>query len=441
MRLVKSLKKNPIWSKFSGGQWAILIVGIVTLFFFSINLFTSLGSNRPPAPVLYGDVSLANPQQFEKILASAVNSTVESGSPVKILTNGQEFLPDLLLEIQNATQSIYITNYIWDGGEFGNTIFRALIEKAKTGVRVYVLLDGISGRKANDKYIKKLTDLGGKVAYFRPVRWWNVYRINGRTHVREFVIDNKIAYIGGIAISDGWLGNATSTDSWHDFMFKTSGVMAERSNSVFSNMWSQTTGEILSVQDSVVEPDKNQGNFISLFSAPSPDMSGNMEHFIWLSIKAAQTSIYIQNPYLLPDKSILEALESKAKAGVNVEIIVPGRHIDSPHTRWASQSFYRSLLKAGVKIYEYQPSRIHTKTMVIDGVWSIIGSANLDNRSSQINLESIMGINDPQLGADLEAKFIEDLGKSREITAEEWSRSSLFMVPIQRFARLFIHQF
>jgi cardiolipin synthase len=439
----KKIQKYPLWRGHSEAEWACMAIAVITVFYVFINLFTALADNTPP-PSLSHTVSLTNPAQFENVIASSIGSTVESGSPITILTNGKEFLPDLLNEIKNAKQTINVTDYIWDDGEFGNTILQALAEKAKSGVQVRLLLDGWVGKNASKKYIQELTDAGGAVGYFRPASWSNVTRLDRRTHVRDFVIDGKISYIGGMAISDGWLGDATSSTQWHDFMFKSGGAMAARNNIVFGNMWSQTTGESI-VASSTQQANNNSphdSQFVSLFSAPSPDLSSNMDHFMWLSIMAAQKSIHITNPYLMPSPDIEQALEEKARAGIDVEIVVPGVNTDAQYTRWASQSYYDPLLAAGIKIYEYQPSRIHAKTMVIDGVWSIIGSANLDNRSSEINLELIAGVYDPAFGTDVESKFLIDRQKSQEITSATWGKSSsALMAPVRMISRLFVHQF
>lgn len=439
-----SIKKWPGWKKYSKWEWAAIVIGILTIFYVVINMFTSLGDGTPP-PRSDSKVSLNNMSQFEETLAHSVHSTVypESGSSTPtILTNGAEFLPDLLREIQNAKESISITDYIWDGGDFGNTIFKALIVKAQEGVKVKVLLDGTAGRKANKDLIKQLTANGGEVAYFRPVKWWNINRIDRRTHVRDFVIDGKTAYLGGIAISDPWLGDATSSTSWHDFMFKVSGDMADESSRVFENMWSQTTGEIVvSTGTSSTASITNSNHFVPLFSTPSADMSSNMEHFVWLSINAAEQSIHIENPYLLPSKSILEALENKARKGIDVTLIVPGKNTDTKYTRWASQSYYTELLKAGVKVYEYQPSRIHAKIMIVDNKWSVIGSANLDNRSSQINLEYIQGLDNANFAKNLESKFQTDIQKSKEINRDQWDGTSIYFRPIELLSKLFIKQY
>ncbi len=380
--------------------------------------------------------------EFEETLASTINSSVEVAWSTTILTNGAEFLPNLLEEIKNAKKTILITNFIWEDGEFGNTIFDALIEKAREWIEVRILLDGVGGVKASEKHIKELSALGWEIVYFRPLTWWNINRVARRNHIRDIVIDGRIGYLGGIAIADLWLGNAETPDSWHDYMFKVDGQTAVRLESVFHHLWSQTTGGILhSDRDNSINPDgKNTPRFISLLSSPSPDMSSSMEHFIWMSIAASKKSIHIENPYLLPSKSILEALKNKAREGIDVSIIIPGKS-DAPYIRWASNSYYKDMLQSWIKIYEYQPSRLHAKTMVFDRKWSIIGSANLDNRSSRINLEFILWLDDKELAENLETQFTEDLKKSREVTKEAQQKRSIFFLPLELIARLFSHQY
>lgn len=437
---IKPISDWSLWAQYSRMEWFLIIVALLTIFFVILNFFTSFSERKDP-PHTTVSLSYGDMDTFEKTISFAVNSPIVAGSPVTILENGSgQFLPDLLKEISSSKDYIYMTNYLWDGGTFGNTIFDALIKKAKDGVRVRVLLDGVGSHKADEDKIKELTSLGGQVAYFRPVRWWNVNRWDRRTHMRDVVIDGKIGYLGGIAFTDAWLGDATSTKTWHDYMFKVSGAPTHSLEGVFANAWSQTTGEILPTKSSVTEATGNGSHFIPLFSSPAPDTSSNMENFIWTSIEAAHTSIYIENPYILPSKAIKEALIKKAKAGVEVTIIGPGA-TDAYHVKWASESYYTELLDAGVKIYEYQKSLIHAKTMILDGKWVIIGSANLDNRSSKINLELIAGTDDRDFIKNLNVKFNSDISDAKEITKENWSVHSKLMLPLSTISRLFVKQY
>lgn len=450
---MKEITKWKIWKKYSKYEWTFLILGIFALFIAIISLFTSLG-DKTPDPKFSTSVGIENIQdpQFESTLEGIVNNTFHESGEIKILENGDGFLSDLVREIENASSSINITNYIWDDGEFGSTIFEALIKKAKAGVEVRVLLDGLSGEEAEEKYRKKFEKAGGKIGVFRDLSLARITRLHRRTHVRAIVIDGKIGYTGGIAISDLWLGNATSTTSWHDFMFKTQGNMSQETQKVFAYMWAQTTGEILSGEkmyptrneeknNSVSGSSSGYGKAISFFSSPSPDLNSSMEHFLWVSLSAAQKSIHIENPYLLLSKPLIEILKKKAESGIEVVIIIPGKHTDQKTVQWASKSYYKDLLESGVQIYEYEPSRIHAKFMTVDGAWSIIGSANMDNRSRELNLEAIFGINDSQFGKTLDDVFAKDKERSKQVDAGKWKRNSKIIQPFRILSRFFVKQY
>ena len=431
------------WGKYSRYEWTFLIMGIIAIFIAVTSLFTSLGDTTPDPTLSMENAPAITDPSFEVAVEGIVNNTFKDGGEVKILKNGQEFLPDLLEEIKNASSSINITNYIWDGGEFGDTLLLALIEKAKQGVEVRILFDGLGGRKATNKYQKELEKAGGKIGVFRDLTVGQLTRIHRRTHVRAFIIDGRVAYTGGIAISDNWLGNATSTKSWHDFMFKVEGEMAKETQKVFATMWTQTTGEVLAGEKFYPELSDSSSNsrFISLFSAPSPDMSQTMEHFLWFSLNAAQKSVRIENPYLVLSEPLLELIREKAKQGVEIEIILPGKHTDQKVVQWTSQSYYKGLIDAGINIYEYEPSRIHSKFIVIDSTWSIIGSANLDNRSRELNVESLLGINDPTFATELEKVFEEDKKKSSQVNIKEWKKRAWIIQPLGMLTRFFVKQY
>jgi cardiolipin synthase len=442
MRILEWLKDIPRWHFWDTYGWLetlLLILGAVTLFYAFIFIFTSLGEDHKP-PFTDEKLSLGDLNQFEQTLAYAVGASVEDGGPIRTINNGTAFLPDVISEIDSAHEYVYITNYLWDKGDFNDRLFDALIRKAKEGVRIRVLLDGLGGKSVIDyDKVNELKDAGGKVAIFRPLRWWNIDRWDRRNHMRDVVIDGTTGYVGGVGFTDEWLIDGTSTDTWHDYMFKSDGRFAERLESVFNNLWSQTTGEVLPAYR-VKKHEEADSHFVALYSSPAPDTSSDMEHFMWLSIMSAKESIYIENPYLLPSKSIKEALVYKAKQGVDVRIITP-YYTDAKHVRWASQSFYSEILDAGIRIFEYQPSRIHAKTMVVDGAWSVIGSANLDNRSSRLNLELVVGSDDKTLAESLTRHFADDEEDSKEITKDAWSKHSIYFTPIRLLSRLFIRQY
>jgi cardiolipin synthase len=368
---------------------------------------------------------------------------------IEILNNGDEFLSDFLNEINNAQKSVTITNYIFKKGKMMNSIFDALTLKAKEGVNVRVLLDGKGALDRPKDKVKALQDAGGKVETFRPINLRNIIRIHKRNHVRAMAIDGKIAYTGGLPFSDEWLGDGTGGKKyWRDIMFKVNGMPARSIQNMFNTLWRQTTGEILAGEDYyptlpptiISDEDCAKSCFTSLFHAPSPDLEKDLSQLIWLSIVGSKEHIYMETPYLLPDKNIFNALKEKARQGVDVRILVPGPYIDSKIVQIASKSYYSEALDSGIKIYEYQSAGFHSKVFTADGHWSIIGSPNLDNRSSTLNVEGILLIEDETFAKNLENEIAKDLEHTKEITKENF-KERWVVETLGRISRLFSKQY
>lgn len=428
----------------------IFLIGlaIICIFIVITSLFTSLGENTEPTSIT-SPLDLRTPDFFT-VIESKTNSSFKSASKIAILNNGDEFLPDFLNEIEKAKKSITITNYIWSDGEMSDKLFDVLIKKAGEGVKVLILLDGLGGNRAPNEKIDSLKKAGGKVEVFRPIALGKLSRAHRRTHIRAMVIDGTIGYTGGLAFDDQWLGNGIGEKNWRDMMFKVEGNMTESLQNIFSNLWSESSGEILAGSDFYpnisssplenMNSEKAGAKYVSMFHSPTPDMNRNLSNVLWLSIMGAKKHIFIITPYLLPDKNIEEALITKVREGVLIEIILPGTYHDAKHVQAASRSFYRNLLKAGIKIYEYQPGRLHTKMFTADGSWSLVGSANLDNRSNILNVENLLGIDDKEFAENLEKEFQKDKENSKEITKdshkENWIGNTLGL-----FSRTFVKQY
>ncbi len=309
----------------------------------------------------------------------------------------------------------------------------------RAGVQVRLLLDAYGGLKAPGKRLETLKDLGGRVATFHSLvpLPWTVMRSTKRNHRRAIVIDGQAAFTGGFGVDDVWLGNARNPEEWHDLMFLVKGSMAQRLQGSFSELWAANTGEMLTgpgffpnVEDVGSTP------YVALSSSPSPDLYED-ETFILLSLAAARNSIEMETPYFLPDASIRKQLIEKAKAGVDIKIIVPGSNTDEKSVRWAGQRIYEELLTAGIGIYEYQPTFSHTKLLVEDGAWSMIGSANMDIRSRRLNDEVVLGIQDPPLAQSLHEVFRRDLLKSKRIKLKDWKQRG----PVQRMLEILCQAF
>lgn len=437
MRLRKYLQLYAWW------ELTIFVFGLVSLVTLIIILFLPLASG--PSMFTYtSPVPAVSDPNFPSFVSHTLTLPLEKGDSIKILNNGDEFLPAFLSDIDSARSSINIMVYIWEPGSMSDQVLSHLEEKLKQGVQVRVMLDALgSPGQASSSDFKKFKDLGGRVETFHSltIAPWSISHNQKRDHRRAIIIDGRVAYTGGMAISDKWSGDASDPSQYRDMMFRFTGPMALDLQGIFSELWTTAGGEFL-VGDAFYPPSSSGGSltYLPLASTPSPD-SLVLQKLILLSLMGAQQSIYITTPYFLPDQSFREALIEKAKQGVDVRVLVPNKYNDSSSVRHASQNYYQELLEGGVKIYEYQPTFIHTKTIVIDGSWSVIGSANMDNRSRKLNEENVFGVSDASFGSALRQVFLNDLQKSQEINLADWKKRGLWQRWQEFFALKFVQQY
>lgn len=428
---------------------ALIIIGALAIILTVLTYFTSFSEISIDTT---STIPLSiNTPEFYTAVESIVGSTMlplTKNDSIKILNNGDEFVPDLLSEIKGAKKSVTLANYIWKSGDLMDSVFGALTAKAKEGVAVRIIMDGSGSFNRPKDKIEELTKAGGVVEIFRPISIRTITRINKRSHIRAMVIDGKTGYIGGFAFRDEWLGNGLEPEEWRDIMFKVAGLPARSIQNIFNDLWRQTNGEILSGEDFyptfppviVGENVCEDSCFVGMFHSPTPDLEKNLSQLIWLSSMGAKKHIHIETPYLLPDQNILNALKKKVAEGVDVEIIVPGPYIDSKTVQWASKSYYLEVLNAGIKIYEYQPAHLHSKIFTADNEWSIVGSPNLDNRSSTLNAEGALAIEDISLAKNIEAQF--EIDKSRSVLVDKETFKENWSARIMgKISRLFSKQY
>ena len=399
-----------------------------------------LGADSAPYKVWTNEpVAAVDSEQFAESLSHLVNAPIERGGDVDALDNGDEFLPSLLRDIRAARSTVNILVYVWKDGRMSDQVLDALIERQRHGVAVRVLLDGFGGDDADERF-DTLVKVGGHVASYRSPSITTWMRAHRRNHRRSIVIDSEVGYIGGMGIADQWLGRAQDPEHWRDMMFRVTGPMARRLQSAFVGSWVSASGEIV-VQPTDEPPVQSGGvkRFIHHVNSPADD-DQSMAYFYLLPILAARQSIHLMTPYFIPDEPLKTALREKARAGVDVRILVPGAHTDHRLTRLTGQNSYETLLEAGVKIYEYQPTFTHAKVAVVDGQWSIIGSPNLNTRSRRLDEENAMAILDRGLAAKLAERFDADLARSAEIDLGGWRRRSPLLRLVQLSARLIENQ-
>lgn len=365
------------------------------------------------------ELALRDPT-FERCMAHLLGPPLVDGNRITSLQNGDEIFPAMLKAISTAKKTITFETYIYWSGKVGEDFAAALIERSKAGVRVHVLLDWFGSAKLDVSVIKELQEAGVEVERYRPLRWHSLSRMNSRTHRKILVIDGRIGFIGGVGIADEWSGHAQSPNHWRDSHFQLEGPAVLHLQAAFADNWMKTQADVFNAAEYF--PDLNPiGESRAQVFKSSPREGGDSARLMFLmSIAAARKRILIANSYFVPDSKTTAALVEACERGVQVEVIVPGHYIDTKVTRRASRSQWEPLLRAGVQIYEYQPTMYHCKVMVIDDSWVSVGSTNFDNRSFRLNDEANLNVIDV-LFADEQAKiFYQDKQLSRQVSLDDW---------------------
>jgi cardiolipin synthase A/B len=384
-------------------------------------------------------------EAFMMAVSGAVNAPLMRGGTARLLNNGVEIFPAVLKALREAKHTINFMVYIWEPGRAADQVVEVLVERARAGVQVRLLLDGFGAHGAR-KNLPALQEAGVVVKFFNPLLPGWLAGAYKRNHRRAIVIDGETAFTGGAAIGDRWLGDAENTEHWRDVMVEVHGCLATNLQSAFTQLWANSTGEVL-VGDAFYPPDpdgrgahEGLSRHVNVISSPASG-SHPLRVFFMVSLGCARESIYLANAYFTPDASTRRTLAERAREGVDVRLLLPNHHTDAPMVRWAGQHYFRELLDAGVRIYEYQPTMYHAKMLVVDGVWSVMGSANMDNRSKELNQEGVIGILDDGFARQVRETFLADLEEAREITREEWARRSWLRHLNERFWVSFVEQF
>ena len=376
----------------------------------------------PAAPPRFGlDHEFAvDSAEFLGTVAGASGAPFVEGNRLELLNNGDAFYPRMLEAIKAAEHSITIEAYIYWAGDIGAVFATALAERAKAGCPVKILLDAIGSASIGPGILDVLEGGGCQVAWYNPIRWYTLGRFNNRTHRKSLIIDGEIAFTGGAGIADHWRGNAEGPDEWRDMQIRLEGPAVVPLQTGFAHNWQQTTGELLS-GDAYYPIVGERGSLAvqTLLSSPETGAS-NVRTMYYLSIVCARESIYIANPYFVPDPVAIETLIEAKQRGVDVRIMVSGIRNDNWLARHNSVRLFGRLLTAGIEIQEFNRTMLHHKTMVVDGRWVTLGTANFDNRSFAHNEESNVCFFDRALAEELRAIFIDDLSGCQRAVLERW---------------------
>ena len=373
----------------------------------------SFEEGGPPAPGEAG---------FVPLIEALVPTRLQLGHHIELLNDGDGTFPRLIADLKGARESIAIQVYFWKEGALSDSIGVILAERARAGVRVLALFDDF-GADVTDEYLDRLRDAGVMVAVLRPVSLFELHKSQQRSHLRAVVIDRAIGYTGGFGIADEWLGNGRTRNQWRETNVRITGPAVAQLAGSFAAGWAEATGVLLVADPATVEPAELSGDTWAGIVYTSPTTGSTpAERLIALSFAAARERLYVANAYFVPDDDFRAMLIAAARRGVDVRVLAPSKDTDVPIVRLAGRASFAELLEGGVRIWEYQPTMVHSKTLVADGLWSLIGTMNIDNRSLALNDEVTLAALDRELGAALEAAFLDDLTRSTEILAEDFAR-------------------
>ena len=397
--------------------WQLGILGGLALMAFLLLLAQDQETLTVQSPVAAAD------PRFAEYVASLVGAPVEPGDRYEVLRNGDEVFPPMLEAIRQATRRISFESFIYEDGVVGDQFTNEFVRAAQRGVDVRIVLDGF-GASLSDASEKKLKDAGVKVVWFNLLRPWSLEEANYRTHRKVLVVDGEVGFTGGVGLSDHWLGHAQSPDHWRDTQFKVVGPAVRGLEASFYENWIESGGLEAPALDPRQPAQQSGAQSIVVWSNPTGGAS-NVKLLYLLSIAGARQQIDIQSPYFILDESTRWSLNAAVQRGVRIRIVTDGDITDATPVKDASRDGYQALLDAGIEIYEYQPTMMHVKAMVVDGVWSVFGSANFDNRSFELNDELTIAVTDRTLAGDLLRDFEHDLSRSKRIDLEEWKRRPL----------------
>ena len=362
--------------------------------------------------------------EFLHTLECLTDSRVHRDTVLTVLTNGDQFYEDELRAIPSARRTINLEAYIFQRGEIATRYLDALTERAGAGVKVNVVLDALGSAGTTGHYLRRLTEAGGKVAWYNSAStWYKLPRYNHRTHREVMVVDGRIGYIGGAGIADHWYKGKHSDPRWRDTMVRVEGAAVANLQATFAENWMESGGEVLTGPEyfptDLESP--SEGAALIVNSTPSAGGSTRARLLFQLLLASAKKSIHITTPYFLPDHSMTrELVRAVRERGVELTLLVPGKRSDHLLTRSSSRLGYGKLLEVGARICEYQPAMIHAKILMIDGLWGVVGSTNFDNRSFGLNDEVNLVMREPGFVARLEQDFVRDLANSERITYEAW---------------------
>jgi cardiolipin synthase len=363
---------------------------------------------------------------IRRVLEGVIGVPATEGNLVDMLVNGDRIFPAMLEAIGEAERTVDLLTFVYWRGTIGTRFAEALSDKARSGVRVRVLLDAWGCASIEPTLISEMEDAGVRIRWFRPLRRLQPTKVNHRTHRKVMIVDEEVGFTGGVGIADEWSGDARNEDEWRDTHFRVRGPAVDGLRAAFLDNWLETDPELL---DAAIDrfPDQPQpGRAVIQCVRGASEMGwSDISTLLLALLQLAEERVRITTAYFVPDDELIERLCGASDRGVAVEILLPGPHGDKRFVQLAGQAVYERLLEHDVRIWHFQPSMLHAKVMTVDGLVANIGSANFNARSTELDEEVNLVALDPDVVRVLDRQFDEDLERSEEIEPGRWEDRSL----------------
>ncbi len=383
--------------------------------------------------------------QYQRALGVMLGPPITEGNRFEALQNGDQIFPPMLAAIRGARQSITFETYIYWSGDIGRTFADALSERARAGVKVHVLLDWVGSVKVDADFVREMEAAGVQIRKFHKPSWYDIARMNNRTHRKLLVVDGRTGFTGGVGIAPAWTGHAQDAEHWRDSHYKVEGPVVAQMQAVFMDNWVKVSGDVLHGERyfphiAPMPPAGGGEGRAQMFSSSPSGGSESMHLMYLLSIAAATKTIDLSSAYFVPDDLTVGALVAAMQRGVRLRIITPGPIIDSQTVRGASRAAWGPLLEAGAEISEYQPTMFHCKVFTVDGLLVSVGSTNFDNRSFRLNDEANLNVYDAAFAAAQTEQFEADLRQSKRLTFAQWKDRPLHEKALEHLSSLLSSQ-
>ena len=403
----------------------VTLIVIAAVVFVYVTASVNAEADREAAIVSVPKVA-SDAEAFMRALGGSASADVIGGNRITVLQNGIEIFPALLDAIASAQHSVHFSTFIYSSGHIPIQFAEAFSAAAKRGVEVRMVFDKSGSSKVSPELMAQMRKAGCKIKWFRPIQWYSWAKYNHRTHRKLLIIDGTIAFTGGVGIADEWSGNADSPTHWRDTHVRVLGPAVASVQAAFVDNWNEATGEL--PIDERYFPRLTRAGETSMCGIQSNPVFGasSAQRSMAVLIAGASRRLWIANAYFVPPKPFVQALRAAKARGVDVKILLPGRYHDQPAVRRASRRTWGPLLEGGVELYEYEPTMIHCKIVIVDSSVTSIGSINFDPRSFALNAEFGVVALDRELAKQMEDAFVDDLRYSRRVTTEDLRRLPVY---------------